>query len=123
MKVLLVDDDPSIRQTLDVLFKSAKIPHDLAASGDQALLLCSREAYQAVVSDLEMPGLNGLELARRLKQYYPDLPLFAFSGSSGKDLAAEAARVFDHIFRKPDQVLDVLSTVRAIMAKAELQAV
>jgi CheY-like chemotaxis protein len=123
MKILLVDDDHIVRRTLDLLLTHAKLPHDVAESGDQALAQCAAEAYELVVSDIDMPGMDGVELARRLKKLYPDMHLFAFSGSSGDGLAVEAYRVFDRVFRKPEQARDVVSAIREVMAQREMQKV
>lgn len=119
MKILFADDDPMIRQAMKSLLTNSGIPFDAAASGDEALKLCAQNAYPLVVSDLEMPGLNGVELARRLREYYPEMTLFAFTGSSGAALANQAAKVFDHVFQKPNDMRALLNAIRKICEQSQ----
>ena len=100
MKVLVVDDNPIIRRCLARLLACRGVASETAGTGDEALACCEREAFAVVISDLDMPGMNGVELAWRLRQRWPEMGLLAFTGSSGDGLRLAAEAVFDRIFEK-----------------------
>jgi two-component system OmpR family response regulator len=66
-RVLLVDDDPVILRLLEVNFRLEGFTTDLAAHGDEALEKAASTAPDAVVLDVMMPGVDGYEVARRLR--------------------------------------------------------
>jgi len=121
MKVLFVDDDPMILDALSRLFQGREIKHAMAMSGHQALSICRHHDFDLVISDLNMPGMNGVELARQLRLLYPGLTLFAFTGSLGVDFMTDARGVFDRIFRKPQDSAELLNA--SAMSLAEKSAV
>ena len=65
--VLSVDDSASIRQVARLTLEWAGYRVLEAASGEEALLLCEREGVDAFITDLNMPGMDGIELIRRLR--------------------------------------------------------
>jgi CheY-like chemotaxis protein len=80
-RVLLVDDEPTLRR----LFRRTllKAGHEVveAANGTTAIALAQDGAFDAVVSDIRMPDMDGIELLRRLHELAPDLPVLLVSGS------------------------------------------
>jgi CheY-like chemotaxis protein len=85
--LLCVDDDPGIRQLYELLLGSNGYEILLAADARQGLhLLRSRNhGVDAVITDYEMPGMNGVEFANEVKRRYPDLPILMMSGSAPSD--------------------------------------
>ena len=79
-RVLCVDDDPAILQLHQHLLEGAGYFVLLAHSGAEALELLVRDHVDVVVLDNAMPGMNGDELAVKLRRRYPKLPLVAVSG-------------------------------------------
>src|SRR5579883_3345230 len=80
-RLLCVDDDRDFRQFYKNLLASHGFEVTVAASGSQALKLFLSRQVDAVVTDLEMPGMNGVELASRLKKLRPGLPVLLVSGT------------------------------------------
>ncbi len=76
MDVLIVDDDLISRQTIAHTLREAGYAVATASSGDEALRMLMRERHQLVVSDWEMPGMNGLELCRAIRA--ADLPRYVY---------------------------------------------
>jgi class 3 adenylate cyclase/DNA-binding response OmpR family regulator len=71
--ILVVDDDPSIRRMLELLFKNAGYRVSAAASGEEALAYVELVRPDLVITDWRMPGITGEELTRQIK-HHPDLP-------------------------------------------------
>lgn len=71
-RLLIVDDEPNVLKALQRVFRQEAYQVMLAASGDEALRICAQEAVHVVISDYMMPGMNGAELLRRIKQTWPD---------------------------------------------------
>ncbi|SEL82126.1 Response regulator receiver domain-containing protein [Roseateles sp. YR242] len=101
--VLLVDDVPETLETLSAVLSADGFQVKTAGSAQEALELISREQPGALVSDLDMPGMNGYELARQVRSLYPDeVLLIALSGTlpSGKNALTNCFG-FDHLLGKP----------------------
>jgi CheY-like chemotaxis protein len=80
-KLLCVDDDSGIRKLYKDLFASYGYDVTLASSGREAIKKFLSHRVDAVVTDLEMPGMTGAELASKLKGLRPELPVVLVSGS------------------------------------------
>jgi two-component system chemotaxis sensor kinase CheA len=74
-RVLVVDDSPIIRDLLVELLTAAKLDVHTAADGDEALAVLDRHRVDLVLSDVEMPGIDGFELLKRVRQRDPELPV------------------------------------------------
>jgi len=79
-KLLCVDDDPLFRHLYTTLFGSLGYEVTVAANGEQALAELRSRRVDAVLTDLRMPGMDGHQLALRLKQTHPQLPVILLSG-------------------------------------------
>lgn len=92
LKVLVVDDDPIVRQALQIRLRGWG--HEVLQASDarSALLRVDREAPDVVVSDVVLPGLSGLELLRRLKADDETLPVFIATAHAVAEVAADAMR-------------------------------
>jgi two-component system capsular synthesis sensor histidine kinase RcsC len=85
MRVLVIDDEAGIRaifcEFLDILGHEA----DVAARGDEGLALFDPHRYDLVLTDLVMPGMNGLEVAHAIRARCPWIPVIVTSGSAADD--------------------------------------
>jgi CheY-like chemotaxis protein len=90
--VLVVDDEAHIRELLDVIFTAEGWLVDRASSGAEALECCEHKSFDIVVLDQSMPGPNGVEVARLLRERgdAPGIVVFsAYLNSELKDACAE----------------------------------
>ena len=78
-RILVVDDDEFIRNMFDA-FLTENYICVTAASSDEALAALARDTYGLVISDIQMPGRNGVELLREIRQRYPDTAVIMISG-------------------------------------------
>jgi len=114
VRVLIVDDEPMLREELQESLELEDFDVSAAESVDAALELCREANFDAVVTDLKMPGRGGLELIRELKDSDCNASLFVVSGHGAetnreKALGLGAAACF----AKP---LDVDALIDAISA-------
>lgn len=116
MSVLIADDDPVARKALLVMLRHAGLEVDETDGGNACLERFMSGSYDLVISDLDMPDMHGVELARRLRACSPDQELYAFSGSSGTMLMDEARKVFTKVFDKPSDMTRIVAEAGAYCA-------
>ncbi|NQT63946.1 MAG: response regulator [Candidatus Marinimicrobia bacterium] len=114
-KVLVIDDDESICQLIIDLLENEEVDVTSAIDGLRGMRLFRQNPADLVITDIVMPGMEGLEIIRDLKKNYPDTEIIVISGASGEYI--DHAKVFGarHIFVKPFDVKTLLSTVRKIL--------
>lgn len=91
-KILVVDDERSVREILSAFLTSHGHHVEHAADGHSALDWLARHEPDMVFLDLQMPGITGLEVLSAIKERYPDLPVVVISGWADEDLAKEALK-------------------------------
>ena len=79
--LLLVDDDPLVRLLLRTTLNQAGYAVIDAPDGQSAILIASRMRFDMLVTDFQMPEIDGLELAKRLSEAVPSLPVLMLSGA------------------------------------------
>jgi excisionase family DNA binding protein len=93
-RVLVVDDEPSIREMLTRTLSSERYEVDEASDASTALeLLQHSEDYDLLIADLKMPGMDGLSLIRQVKALRADLPIIIITGFSTESSAIEAVNL------------------------------
>jgi len=90
-KVLVVDDDPVVGKSFERVLQPKGYAVIHAASGEEALQRLQAESYDMVYTDIRMPGMDGIEVAKRVKASRPWLPVVIVTGY-GSDLNEERAR-------------------------------
>src|SRR3972149_2618912 len=111
--VLVVDDEVNIRKTLEGVLSDEGYRVLLAETGEEALDAIPRSLVDAVPLDVWLPGRDGLEVLRQIRETYPMLPIIMISGHGTIDMAVKAVKngAFDFI-EKPislDKLLITLS--------------
>ncbi|MEM1266369.1 MAG: response regulator [Pseudomonadota bacterium] len=112
LKILVVDDQQSMRGLArQCLKKLGVLDVSLAASGDQALEVMGQKKFDAVISDLNMPGLSGVELAQKIKEHpaLKSTPVFLATSDAYRDKADDAT--VDHFVAKPFSVADMREAI------------
>ena len=109
-RILVVDDEESIRSVLSQVLDEDGFEVTEAASGEAALELFQKQPFYLVISDIVMPGINGLELLAKIKELNPDTQVIIMTSYASLDTAVSALRsgAYDYIF-KPFEDLDVIS--------------
>ena len=89
-RVLVVDDEVALRDLFATILSEAGWQVDVAGNGDQALVLLDSRQYEVVLSDIDMPGMNGLQLLRAVRTRDLDLPVLLVTGHPQVDSAVQA---------------------------------
>ncbi|WP_028320886.1 response regulator [Desulfatiglans anilini] len=112
-KILIVDDSPSILETLADMFRKEGYTVATAPGAAGALELLSKEAYPVMFIDLDMPETGGQELCRRIRSTMPGPRIFAITAYPSKYEFSECVRAgFDGYFTKPFNKKLLLTTAR-----------
>jgi excisionase family DNA binding protein len=109
-RVLVVDDEASIRDLLSKTLALAEYDVDVAADGRSALERMRMYPYDLLIADLKMPGMDGLTVIREAKRYKADLPVIIITGFSTESSAIEAVNLgVAGYLTKPFRVPQVLA--------------
>ena len=124
LRVMVVDDDPGMREGMAMSLKRAGFVTEQARSGEDALRMTRPGAFDAVVTDLRMTGMDGLQLTARLKALDSSLPVLLVTAFGSLDTAREAMRLgaFDYLSKpfSPDELVQAVR--KAISSDGRLKA-
>jgi DNA-binding NtrC family response regulator len=120
-RVLVVDDDPAIRYTLREILASEGLEVEEAADGADALARFEARPAPLVLTDLRMPGMDGMELLRRLVARAPAPRVVMITAHGSERQAVEAIKAGAHdYFRKPFDTEELLAVVRRAVEAVRL---
>lgn len=112
-KVLFVDDEPNVLQSIRRSLRK-QFELDTAEGGEEALqMLASNDEYAIVVSDMRMPGMNGVELLSQAKQKWPDTVRMMLTGNADQQTAVDAVNEGD-VFRFLNKPCDAEALASAV---------
>ena len=119
-RILVIDDEPAIRRILREILEHEKYNVDDAASAVEALPLVKENEYDAILCDIKMPQMDGIEFLEEAKKI-TDAPIIMISGHGTIDTAVEAIKkgAFDYI-AKPPELNRLLITLRNALDKSQL---
>lgn len=89
-RILLADDEPEPLRAMARVLKASGFAVDTARSGDDALAQLNNKAYDAILSDISMPGVDGIELLRRIHDHDADVPVVLITGAPAVETAVLA---------------------------------
>ncbi|MFC1680183.1 sigma-54-dependent transcriptional regulator [Pseudomonadota bacterium] len=114
--VLVVDDEPDIRELLSLTLERMELGCDTAESLEQATDLLTSRSFDLCLTDMRLPDGNGIELVRQIQENYPDIPVAVITAYGNVDSAVEAlkAGAFDFV-SKPVQLEDLRALVSSAL--------
>ncbi len=92
-RILVVDDELIVRDSLQAWLQDEGFEVDIAASGPEALELLSEQPYQLMLTDIKMPGMDGVELLQKTKEDFPDLCVVMMTAYATVETAVEAMKI------------------------------
>lgn len=121
-RILVVDDEQSMREFLAILLEREGYSVDQAENADVALKLLESDTFDLVISDVSMPGLNGMALLERIKTATPETAVLMITAYTTAEQAVEAMKLgaYDYI-AKPFKVEEVKVLVKNALEKSSLQ--
>jgi CheY-like chemotaxis protein len=112
-KVLMVDDEEDFVRTLAERMKMRDLDSDVALSGEEALQIVEGQVPDVMVLDLKMPGIDGMEVLRRVRKSYPEVQVVVVTGHGSDKDEEEAHRLGAFAYlRKPVEIEILIRTLR-----------
>ncbi len=119
-KILIVEDDAGIRQSLFETLGALGFVIGEAGNGEEAMMRLRMVDYEAVLLDINMPGMGGLETCRRICQNYPRLPIIMLTVLDQEDDKVEALDAgADDYVTKPFQIRELTARLRAAIRRSK----
>src|ERR671929_749063 len=119
--LLIVDDEPGMRQLLSLVFGRAGHRVRAAENGAKALELLKQEPADLIVSDVKMPDMNGIELLRRVREFLPDVSVVMMTAFATVETAREAFKLgADDFIQKPFDVDELKLIVEKALERLRL---
>jgi two-component system, NtrC family, nitrogen regulation response regulator NtrX len=120
-RILVIDDERSIRNTLKDILEYEKYEVELAEDGQRALEIFRNGEFDIVLCDIKMPGMDGIDVLEKLAALNSDIPVVMISGHGNIDTAVESIKkgAYDFI-EKPLDLNRLLITIRNAMDKSSL---
>ncbi len=117
-KVLLVDDEVDFTEALSERMEARGIKVDTASSGEEAIEKAGEQNFDAVVVDLLMPGMDGIETLDRLLKEKPDLQIILLTGHATVEKGVEAVKMGAMDFlEKPADIKQLMEKIKEAKAK------
>ena len=122
IRVLVVDDELSMREFISILLEREGYQAVSAANAGEALEQLRSGMFDLVISDVQMPGLNGIELLSRIKESAPETAVLMMTAFSAAEQAVEAMKLgaYDYI-SKPFKVEEAKQLIRNALEKSDLK--
>jgi two-component system nitrogen regulation response regulator NtrX len=120
-RILVIDDERSIRNTLKDVLEYEKYEVDLAEEGASGIALFSQQQFDAVLCDIKMAKMDGIEVLQKLQEISTDVPVIMISGHGNIDTAVDSIRkgAFDFL-EKPLDLNRLLITIRNALERGSL---
>lgn len=121
MRILIVDDERNIRNTLKEILEYENHEVSLAESGSVALEMLEKQLPELLLCDIKMTGMDGIEVLEKCHEKYPDLPVVMISGHGNIDTAVECIKkgAYDFI-EKPLNLNRILITIKNVTEHSKL---
>jgi CheY-like chemotaxis protein len=115
-RIMVVDDDEGIRHILSIALSQLGYEVLAASSGTEAFNMFLKSSFALVLTDLEMPGMDGWSLASRVKERFPGIPVVLMTGQAKEDVMKRMkGGSVDNVIFKPFRLEDILKTAEKLL--------
>ena len=122
VRVLAVDDELAASKLIALMLSSPAFHCTTASSGEEALVALQGERFDAVISDLQMPGISGLELLTQVRRSYPHMAFLVTTGVDDLEVGVQAMRCgADDYLVKPLRESAILVSLESALHKRQLE--
>src|SRR5512136_153214 len=121
-KILVADDEQSMREFLDIMLKKEGYKVSLAANGDEVLKLAERDIFDLIIMDIRMPKLDGIAVLKKIKALSPETIVIMITAYASADTTIRAMKegAYDYV-TKPFKVDEIKLIIRNALEKKNLQ--
>ena len=120
-KILLVDDEEEFARTLAERLKARGLRVDVALSGEEALEKARGKSFDAIILDLAMPGMDGIDTLKEFRAISPDLQIIILTGQATVQKGIEAMKFGAvDLMEKPADLKDLLAKIEEASSKKAL---
>lgn len=121
-RILVVDDEESIREFLEIMLKKEGYEITLAEDGQKAKDLLAKKSFDMIISDLQMPHVTGIELLKHVKESYPDTVFMLITAFGTTETAVEAMKMgaYDYL-TKPFKIDEVRLNIQNALRSKNLE--
>lgn len=121
-KILVVDDEESIREFLEIMLKKEGYEITLAEDGAKAKEILVKKSFDMIISDLQMPNMTGIELLKHVKETYPDIVFMMITAFGTTETAVEAMKMgaYDYL-TKPFKIDEVRLNIQNALRSKNLE--
>jgi two-component system response regulator HydG len=119
-RILIVDDEPASRELLDIILTEAGYATECVPDGATALARLDAGGFDVVVSDLQMPGMDGIALTQEIRTRTPDMEVLILTAFGSQERAHEVGRLQADYLRKPFDKADLLHRIARMVDKSRM---
>ncbi|MBC8553409.1 MAG: response regulator [Candidatus Brocadiales bacterium] len=113
IRILVVDDEPRICHLIEEVLVQDGYVVDVSFSSTDALQMMQIYNYHLLITDLDMPGIDGLELIQKVKKQNPDIRAIMITGNASEDVATWSLRYgIDNYMKKPFNIVELKKVVK-----------
>ena len=122
MEILLVDDDEWIRDSLYLFFESEGCHLTALETAEEGMEAIKKQAYDILVTDYRLPGMNGLEFLRYIRRTQPHVMTVLITAYKSEDIVSEALKLgIEDFVEKPFTTKTIEESLTRLMKKREQQ--
>ena len=111
-KLLVVDDESDVRNFLREELTREEFTVSTASNGADAIVAAAEQSYDAIILDMLMPGLDGIQVIRVLRKVIPGTPIIGLTGYVGRGYMAQASAFGVVCLSKPVVIADLLREIK-----------
>ena len=113
IRILVVDDEPRLCHLIEELLKLEGYLVDVSLSNMEALQMIKENKYQMLITDLKMPGIDGLELIKKARELNPEIRTIMITGSETVETAVQSLKhEIDDDIKKPFSIVELKKVVK-----------
>ena len=118
MNVIVIDDEEGMREGMRRVLERSSFQVDLAENGEEAIKLLEENTYDLALIDLKMPGIDGFEVLKRVKQEHPDVEVIVLTGhgSEHDEKVVRDLGAFEYL-QKPVDIATLAEKIRQAREK------
>jgi len=113
--ILIADDERMIREYFSAVLEKYDVTVTAVETGEEAAAQVAQKRFDLIISDIQMPGMSGVELTRRIRQSDQETPIILITGAATDEMIKEGTSFGAYILRKPMRVEEIMRAVETVL--------